>query len=49
MCQGGTIESIFMAVNWTPVHTPEVESLCFFRHIERKFHLPSVMTYLVNV
>lgn len=34
-----------MEVNWMLIHTPEAESLCFFRHTERKCCLPSVMTH----
>ena len=41
----GTMGSIFMEVNWMLIHTPEAESLCFFRHTERKCCLPSVMTH----
>lgn len=34
-----------MEVDCTLINTPEAESLCFFRHIERKCHLSSVMTH----
>lgn len=34
-----------MEVSWMLIHTPEAESLCFYRHRDRKCHLPSVMTH----
>lgn len=45
MNKDGTIGCMSMEVSWMLIHTPEAESLCFFRHRDRKCHLPSVMTH----